>query len=179
MKFYIADTHLGHANIIKHSHRDTLYGLNTLEQMDRAIIKNWNEVVGEDDEVFIVGDLIYKSKSPIDYLKQLKGHKHLIMGNHDSFAKSPVACRYFDSIQDIKMITDNNRQVVLFHYPMAEWPGYYRSSILLFGHIHNNDNEAAKIMRGLHNCYNVGADMPYMSMTPRTLDHIIKESGKQ
>lgn len=178
MNFYIADTHLGHGNIIRHSRRDLNYGVHTVEEMDALIIKNWNEAVGDDDDVYIVGDFIYKSDDPLGYIKQLKGHKHLIKGNHDRYIKNRAMWKYFDSIDDIKMIQDGTTQLVLFHYPMAEWPGYYRNSVLLYGHIHNNENEACKIMAGLKNCYNVGADIPFMGLTPRTLNHIIKNGGK-
>lgn len=182
MKFYISDTHLGHRNIIKLCGRDKNFGFQSLAQMDETIIKNWNEAVGENDEVYIVGDLIYRGGEPENYLKQLKGIKHLIRGNHDGFIKDRSLCRYFESIQDIKFVNDNGMQVVLFHYPMAEWPNYYRDSVLLYGHIHNNPVEASEIMETLRRkgkkCYNVGADVPYMGMTPRTLKHIMNANAQ-
>lgn len=178
MKFYIADTHMGHKNILHMSHRTENYGFKTIQEMDEKIIENWNNEVSDNDEIYIVGDLIYKSGDPASYLKRLNGQKHLIKGNHDGFIKNKALWKFFESIQDIKFVEDGGRQVVLFHYPMAEWPGYYRNAILLFGHIHNNENEACKIMNGLKNCYNVGADMPYMGMTPRTLEYIQKNAVK-
>ena len=60
----------------------------------------------------------------------------------------------------------------MFHYPIAEWNGFYRNSVLLFGHIHNNENETCKIMRNIKNCYNVGTDV--LGYTPRTLKDIRK-----
>ena len=48
------------------------------------IISLWNSRVPKDDEVYIIGDFCYTSgKSPDWYLRQLKGHKHLVIGNHD------------------------------------------------------------------------------------------------
>lgn len=49
--------------------------------MDRALIENWNERVHNDDRVYILGDLLYRCEDPIAILKQLKGRKHLIVGN--------------------------------------------------------------------------------------------------
>ena len=49
--FYIADTHFGHANIIKHCNRP----FESAEEMDAKMIRNWNSVVGVDDVVFVVG----------------------------------------------------------------------------------------------------------------------------
>ena len=56
---------------------------------------------------------------------------------------------------------------------MVEWNGYFRSSVHLYGHIHNNvDNAAFRIMSTLENAYNVGADI--LDFTPRTLEEVIK-----
>ena len=44
------------------------------------------------------------SKNPIVYLKQLKGRKHLIVGNHDrKLLKNPESQMYFVEIVDMKM----------------------------------------------------------------------------
>ena len=73
--FYIADTHFGHDNIRKLSNRPFA----TVEEMDRAIIDNWNSKVKNDDDVYILGDFTYKGESYKHYLKQLNGRKHLII----------------------------------------------------------------------------------------------------
>lgn len=166
--YYIADLHLGHANIIRHSNRP----FSSVEDMDKTLIDNWNSVVTPEDHVYILGDLMFKTDNPEDYLKQLKGHLHLIKGNHDKFIKDRKYQKYFDSIDDYLRIQDGNSQVILFHYPIAEWDGFYRNTIHLFGHIHNNENDACKIMKKIPNCYNVGADL--IGFTPRTLKEIIK-----
>lgn len=171
MNYYIADEHFGHANIIHHSHRP----FSSVEEMDKTLIDNWNSVVTDDDDVWIVGDLMYKTDNPKKYLEALKGKKHLIVGNHDKYIKNPGYRKYFVSIDDYKRIQDGKYQVVLFHYPIAEWDGYYNKHvdvIHLFGHIHNNENEACKTMKERRNCYNVGSDL--LGFTPRTLEQIIK-----
>lgn len=84
MNFYIADTHFGHEKVIEFCRRP----FKNIEEMDEVIIKNWNEVVNHEDHVYILGDMIYRNKKePSYYLKQLKGHKHLILGNHEEYLK--------------------------------------------------------------------------------------------
>jgi calcineurin-like phosphoesterase family protein len=56
MNRYISDTHLGHENILRHSKRP----FRNVEEMDKIIIENWNSVVGPNDDIYIIGDLIYQ-----------------------------------------------------------------------------------------------------------------------
>lgn len=49
--FYIADMHLGHANIIGFDHRPFA----DVEEMDRTLIDNWNAAVEEKDNIYILG----------------------------------------------------------------------------------------------------------------------------
>ena len=80
MIYYTAYLHLGHENIIKMCDRPFL----SIEEMNAALIDNWNSVVSNDDTVYILGDFIYRSSiSGKVYLRQMKGKKHLIIGNHD------------------------------------------------------------------------------------------------
>ena len=80
MNYYIADTHFGHDNIIRFSNRP----FNSADEMDKAIIANWNKKVKPDDDVYILGDFAYKGKDYRYYIKQLNGNKHLVIGNHDT-----------------------------------------------------------------------------------------------
>ncbi|MGL6106925.1 hypothetical protein [Romboutsia sp.] len=71
-------------------------------------------------------------------------------------------------------IRDNNKLVILSHYPMEEWDGLYRGSYHLFGHVHNKDQHLLK----LDNRFNVCTDV--IGFTPRILDELIeiRESDK-
>ena len=53
-KFYISDTHFGHFNAIDFDHRP----FKTTEEMDEALIKNWQDTVQEEDNVYILGDFM-------------------------------------------------------------------------------------------------------------------------
>lgn len=152
MILYIADLHFGHTNILRHDHRP----FKDAEEMDAFLIHMWNERVHNDDTVYILGDVCY-SKSPEYYLRQLKGHKHLIIGNHDKkLLKNKKAMSYFESVSYMRTIEDQGRKVVLCHYPIAEWDGYFRGVYHIYGHIHNNDNEAKFFMESKERAFNAG-----------------------
>jgi calcineurin-like phosphoesterase family protein len=77
MKIYvIADTHFGHANMVKYHNRP--------EQFDRILVDNWNAMVGKEDVVFHLGDIAFKRDLDMFRLmKKLHGRKILCLGNHD------------------------------------------------------------------------------------------------
>ena len=171
MNYYIADMHLGHDNIRRLSNRP----FNSVEEMDKTLIDNWNKVITNDDDVYILGDFSYKGGDPVKYLKQLKGKKHLIVGNHDGCILKPkdnAARKCFVEIKDIVTVNDNGTQIVLCHYPIVEWNGYYRSTLHFYGHVHNTfRNETTVYASNMKNAYNVGADI--IGFTPKTLQQII------
>lgn len=80
MRFFTADLHLGHVNIIGFCDRPFA----SVEATNEALLANWAGTVGEDDEIWVLGDVamgrIPKRLPPI---AALPGHKHLVPGNHD------------------------------------------------------------------------------------------------
>ena len=98
MTFYTADLHLGHANIIRHCGRP----FSSAGEMDEALIRNWNRVVGEEDLVCILGDLIcYSKRRPEEYLARLRGRKLLVVGNHDdAWMQRVELLDYFQAVVD-------------------------------------------------------------------------------
>lgn len=80
MKFFTADTHFWHRNVINYCQRPW----KTIEEMNQGIIDNWNSVVTSGDEVYILGDVAFcGTKKLVEIMSQLNGRKHLIIGNHD------------------------------------------------------------------------------------------------
>lgn len=170
MNYYTSDLHLGHANIIKHSHRPFV----SVEEMDRTLIDNYNSRVTDNDDVYILGDISFRSVNIEDYLKQLHGKKHLIIGNHDKeILKNRSLQKYFVEIRDLKTITDDGAKIVLCHYPLVEWDGYYHGALHFYGHIHNNmSNPTNQYITSIPNAYNVGVDI--LGFTPRTKQEILQ-----
>lgn len=178
MKFYIADTHFGHKNIIRYDNRP----FKSVADMDDAIIKNWNKVVGSNDIVYILGDISwYDDKRTAAIFNSLNGSKILIKGNHDRINKEVESC--FERICDYLEVQDGDEKVVMSHYPMPFWNGQFRDTVHLYGHVHNSHqwnicenwkSELKQLQDIPMRMYNVGCMMKYMDYTPRTLDYILK-----
>lgn len=96
MNYFTSDLHFGHFNAIGFDYRP----FQTVEEMDKALIDNWNRKVTNEDTVYILGDFCFHSdKEPEYYLQQLKGKKYLVQGNHDqAIMKSEKAKSYFEGI---------------------------------------------------------------------------------
>lgn len=89
--WFCSDFHLQHKNIIKYANRP----FQDEEDMDKNIIRNTNNRVAEDDNVYFLGDYMFrngpkgkKGEGGIHkadyYLKQFKGKWIFIAGNHDN-----------------------------------------------------------------------------------------------
>lgn len=164
MKFFTSDNHFNHKNIIEYESRPFA----NVALMDETMIRNWNDRVGDKDEVYILGDfLLGNGKIANKILEQLKGRKYLIKGNHDSFLKYKDFDRsHFEWIKDYHVIKQDKRKIVLFHYPIQRWESCHYGSIHLYGHIHSN-----KLQCQPKNAYNVGVDAN--DFEPKTLEDLI------
>ena len=183
-KLYISDLHLGHANIIRFDGRP----YETVDEMDADIIRRWNSVVQTDDTVYILGDFCWgKEEDWIRYLRQMKGRKVLIRGNHDLRTMSVRLRNMFQDVKDYLEIKDGDKNVIMCHYPIPFYKrSYFERTFMLFGHVHNTREDGfltqwRRLLQETRCCagdargqfYNVGCMMPYMDYTPRTLDEIM------
>ena len=163
--YFIADTHFGHENIITLCNRP----FTDLTDMNTTLAQNWNARVRDQDDIYIVGDFWYRGSGDgaVKAAKQLKGRKHLITGNHDKkFLSSPAFQEQFVEVEELLSITHDGARIVLCHYPLAEWEGYYRGSWHIYGHIHNNRNEAFAYMKTQERALNAGVEITqYMPVT--------------
>ena len=79
--YFTSDLHFGHERIIALCER----GFTGIEEMNETLIERWNKKVTDKDTVYILGDFAFRSATHAGtYLEQLKGKKHLIIGNHDN-----------------------------------------------------------------------------------------------
>lgn len=130
--WFTSDTHFSHANIIKYSNRP----FNSVEEMDRALIANWNAKVGQYDVVRFLGDFCFSDlEKGQSYFDQLNGVKHLIVGNHD---KTAVQIKGWKSISQFEEIKVEGQSITLCHYAMRVWNKSHHGAWHLYGHSHGS-----------------------------------------
>lgn len=183
MNYYISDWHYGHANCISFDGRPFV----SCEQMNGELIKRWNQVITNRDSVFVLGDMFWcKGDEAVDVLEKLNGQKFLVKGNHDRCHDTKFV-KQFASIKEYMEVEDEGRKVVLCHYPIPCFKNHCYGWYHLYGHVHTSF-EHGMMMHDrylfeqlyLKPClmYNVGAMLPYMNYTPRTLDEILLAGEK-
>lgn len=163
MIYFTADTHFGHANVVKMCQRP----FPDVEAMNEAMIAAWNDRVHGNDTVYIVGDMFFRCEDPESILKRLKGKKRLIVGNHDgSWMGKVELARYFISVDLYLEISDGAHALTLCHYPLLTWK-HAKKSYMVHGHIHaNTDADFWPLLRIRDNVLNAGVDVNgYMPVT--------------
>ena len=78
-RFFTSDTHFNDERLNLYA-RDLLF--KNANEVNKHIIKTWNETVGKNDLVYHLGD-ISMDREGLDILNQLNGEKILIKGNYD------------------------------------------------------------------------------------------------
>ena len=174
-KYFTADPHFGHANMIRLASRP----FSDVEEMDKVLVRNWNSTVKQEDEIYIIGDFSWYSdpEKVNSLLKKLNGRKFLITGNHDYFLKNKNFDRsQFVWIKSYAVIKHEGTKLVLFHYPIEEWDGFYRGSVHIHGHQHNGPEYNVKQQKLNLKRYDAGADAN--NYAPVSIDHIINFTRK-
>lgn len=172
MNLYISDLHFGHRSVINFDHRPFA----DVEEMDNVLIYLWKSRVTKNDQVYIIGDVALHNDKPYSwYLKQLPGQKHLIVGNHDrKLLKDAEAMSYFVSVDYYLELTDDRKHLILSHYPIAEWNGFYRDTYHVYGHIHNKTDEVFQYMKQFDRALNAAACINNYS--PSSLNELIRNN---
>lgn len=144
--------------------------------MNEAIIKNWNNVVQDDDTIYVLGDFFMgqvEKIKPIIY--RLKGHIILIRGNHDNEKRIAFYQELGIPVKDIDYISYKGRFFILCHFPIAsqEFIDMVRRDnsevCLLYGHVHDQAPTGYK-----DGTFHVGVDTN--NLTPVALDDIWRQA---
>lgn len=155
--YITSDLHFHHRNVIKYCNRP----FDSIEEMNKAMIDQWNSKVNDDDDIIFVGDLFFCNMTKAkEILDQLKGNIHVVWGNHDDVLRiskkqikmgyRPVKKEfepYFTSHQDYLELNYKDHMFVISHFPMLSWHQQHRGSIMLHGHCHGSlPNDETKLI---------------------------------
>ncbi len=139
--YFTSDTHFGHRKMAIRRGFD-----GDTEAMHQAMVKAWWEVVGENDEVFHLGDFSFAgAKRTREIIEDLPGKIRLVPGNHDR-GMSGVTLQMFASVEppikNVKIATHmpdgstSIQRIVLSHFPILSWEMAQAGSWHLHGHSH-------------------------------------------
>lgn len=155
--FFYSDPHFQHHNVIKFCNRP----YSNVEEMNEALIRNYNKTVGENDICIWVGDCFWRDKKEAaEIMSRLRGTKILIFGNHDH-DKGGMISFYkmgFSAVMEEMWLNIAGHDVQIKHYPfrypwwkhlyakLKGWRTKFRSvspvdkgQFLIHGHVHSKE----------------------------------------
>lgn len=179
MRFFTSDTHFGHTNIIKYCNRP----FKDAGEMDREIVRIWNETVKPEDTVYHMGDVAFASPDRIKHIvTNLNGRKILILGNHDRQEKKMFEYGFAEVHQSIKGLQLSDGTLVnLSHYPYRGSPDPHHKTkfdnknipddgrILINGHVHDD----WKVRPGQFKNHMINVGMDQWNFKPVSEDELI------
>ncbi len=159
---FTSDTHFGDHRTLNIHKRPFA----SVAEMDEALIEAWNQVVGEGDEVWHLGDFARRLADVPKLLERLHGRKHLIRGNNDPAGIEDVPG--WASVGDYQELELDGRRLILCHYPFRSWNAQHKGAIDLHGHSHGK-------LKPLPRQFDVGVDA--RGFRPVTLDQLLESPG--
>ena len=168
--YVTSDLHFGHDREFIWKVR----GYDSVQEMNLAQVQKWNATIEDEDDVYVLGDLMLGDPSNIEFIKQLKGRIHIVLGNHDT-ANREKMYRELPNVVEVAEVgirlKYNKYHFILTHYPMLtgnlEKESLKQMSLNLYGHTHQTSN----FYEDRPYCFHVGVDSH--NGYPVNLDDII------
>lgn len=159
---FTSDTHFWHENIIRFCNRPFA----SVEEMNQALVRNWNAAVRDNDVVFHLGDFGMAASGRMnDLYHALRGRIFLVLGNHDRRAlRHPSSTWRFEAVAQQMTVSVDGVKILLNHLPFLCFPGAYRrDEWQLFGHVHSGplhpvSIDSARLDMLFPTQYDVGVD---------------------
>lgn len=170
--FLTSDPHMGHDREFIWKPR----GYTSVSAMNITQVQKWNGIIEDDDDVYVLGDVMLGDASNIEFIKQLKGRIHIVLGNHDT-ANREKMYRELPNVVEVAEVgirlKYKKHHFVLTHYPMMtgnlEKESLKQMTLNLYGHTHQTSN----FYNDMPFMYHVGVDSH--DGYPVLLDDIIEE----
>ena len=178
MIYFTSDPHYNHDRIIEYAGRP----FDNVADMNEHMIKVWNEVVQDDDDVYMLGDFYFAPlrhghMSLDEIMTRLRGKKHFIRGNHDieHYKKDHILAEThegWESVQDYAEVKFGKTRFVLCHYPLETWRNAHRGWFHLHGHCHGT------LQRKIPHREDVGVDC-HPNLAPFSAEELRDHFNKQ
>ncbi len=162
-----SDTHFCHDRAFLYEPR----GFHSIDEMNEEIIKRWNSMVGQDDIVYLLGDVMLNDNiKGTECLERLNGHIYIALGNHDTDSRvwNYLAAHNVVDVQLAYRFRYRKYHFYLSHYPTMtgniEAESLRKVTINLFGHTHSKEKFYNDIpfmyncALDAHNCYPVNLE---------------------
>jgi calcineurin-like phosphoesterase family protein len=142
--------------------------------MTEDMIRWYNEMVDDQDRVYILGDVAFSPANMRNSIGRMKGRKVLVPGNHEP----PKMKKYFDLFDDVRGYVVK-KGFIMSHIPIH--PGSLsRWKLNIHGHTHANQVELefgdSLLGRPLDDRY-FCACVEQTNFRPILLDDILKQRG--
>ena len=176
--FLTSDCHFNHQNIIVYEKDSRPF--NTVEEMNEKIIENWNSVVSNDDEVYVLGDFFMGKIEDIEPILTRLNRKqiYLIRGNHDTSNRIKIYENHGIIVKDIAYLNYKGKFLILCHFPIASnefvemvRTNHQTDTVVCYGHIHSQAPHGYS-----DGTYHVGVDTN--DLTPVLIDDLINNCWK-
>ena len=141
--FATSDWHFGHDRDFIKKPR----GFSSVEEMNNEIVRRHNEVVGPNDEVYVLGDLMLgDNKVGLAAIAQMNGRLHIVCGNHDTDARVEA---YMNLPNVVEVCTAARFKWGKLNFYCSHWPTHTdnlekesinQCMINFYGHTHQNTN---------------------------------------
>lgn len=136
--FFSSDLHLGHGNTFEKFKREDgitpLRPYTSIDEMNNDIITKHNAVVKPQDHWWCGGDIVINKKY-LPLVKELNGHKRIVMGNHDIWPVEMLLEAGFEKVVAYRVFVD---QFIMSHIPLHPSNVTARFKCNVHGHIHGN-----------------------------------------
>lgn len=148
--------------------------------MNETIKNNWNNIVTEEDEVYLLGDVMLGDyQKGINIVSQLKGKIHIILGNHCTQNRIALYQTLPNVVEIVysTLIKIGKQHYYLSHYPSftANYDDkpYHNHIICLYGHTHQGSKFFTIGEEENPFMYNVGVDAH--DCAPVSIEEISKD----
>lgn len=178
MIYLSSDLHFNHNKPFIYADR----GFSSVDEMNAAIINNFNSVLTDRDDLYLLGDtLMGNTSESIPLFRRLRGKIHLIWGNHDTSSRKRILAQQSNVVEVLgyaDILTYEKQNFYLCHFPTIttnfDDKPLNRKLLCLAGHTHSTEKfdscGSYNVAVDAHNCRPVSI---------KTIIQDFKERGKK